>query len=114
NTTLVHLGASPELARHLDRVDAGSLPPRSLIAGPVKRAVMGTAQGNSKFVTSLAAKRPRLHVPQVMRVRRFAAADEAGLLSDVTQMIPIPVSARRSNREDALVDAGGLINSCSK
>ena len=99
----------PELARDLNRIDTSSLPPRSLVSGAMNRAVMRAAQRYSEFVAGLAAERPRLHVSKVMRVRWFAAADEACLLSNVTQMIPVPVPARRSNREDALVDTDGLV-----
>src|SRR5262249_6735354 len=97
----------------LDRIDTGSLPPCSLVAGAMNRAVMGAAQRYGEFVAGLAAERRRLHVSKVMRVRWVAAADETRLLSDVTQMIPGPVPARCSNREDALVDAGGPIDSCT-
>src|SRR5262249_9120938 len=40
-----------------------------------------------------------------------AAADEAWLLSDVTQMVPVAGPARCSNGEHAVVDAAGLITS---
>jgi hypothetical protein len=101
----------PELARDLDRVDTGGLPPCALVAGTMDRAVMGAAERDRKFVAGLAAERLRLHVPKMMGVRGLAAADEACLLSDIAQMLPVTVSPRCSNREHALVDAAGPITS---
>jgi len=40
DSTFAHAGAFPELASDLDRVDTGFLPPSSLIASAVNRAVM--------------------------------------------------------------------------
>src|SRR5262245_58945472 len=99
----------PELARHLERLDTGCLPPSLLVAGAVDRTVMGSAQRDSEFVARPAAQRPRLHVSKMMGVRWLAAADQASLLSDVAQMLPVTIAERCRNREDALVDAAGLI-----
>ena len=108
---LVHRRVLPESARGFERVDTGGLPPCALVAGAMDCPVMGAAQRYSEFVAGLTAERPRLGVSKMMWVRWFAAADEACLLSDVTQMVPVAVPARCSNREDAFVDAGGLITS---
>jgi hypothetical protein len=70
---------------------------------------MGAAQRHREFVAGLASERPRLHVPKMVRVRWLAAANEAWLLSHVTQMLPVAVPPRCRNREDTLVDAAGLI-----
>ena len=66
----------PQLARDLDWVNAGGLPPSSLIAGAMDGTVMGTAERYSKLVARLAAERLRLHVSKMMRVGWLAAADE--------------------------------------
>ena len=58
----------PQLARDLDWVNAGGLPPSSLIAGAMDGTVMGTAERYSKLVARLASK--------MMRVGWLAAADE--------------------------------------
>jgi hypothetical protein len=97
----------PELARDLDRVYAGRLPPCSLVAGAVDLTVVNTAERDGEFVASPSTEGPRLHVSKMMRVRRLAAADEACLLGDVTQMLAVAVPARCSDREDALVNAFG-------
>jgi hypothetical protein len=73
----------PELARHFDGVDTGSLPPCSLVTGSMNGAVVRAAKRYSEFVAGPAAERPRLHVSKMMGVRWLAAADEACLLSDV-------------------------------
>jgi hypothetical protein len=65
---LVEARPSPQLARDLDRVDAGLLPPSPLIADPVNLAVMCPAQGRGEFVADLAAQCTRLHEAQVMGI----------------------------------------------
>jgi hypothetical protein len=83
NPALVHPRLLPELARDLDRVDAGRLPPGSLIASPVYGAVMDPAKRDSKLVAGFAAEGAGLDMPKMMWIRRLAAADEAWLLGDV-------------------------------
>ena len=65
---------------------------------------MDAAERDRELVARLAAERARLHVAQVMRVGRLAAADQAGLLGDVAQVVPVAVAARCGDREHALVD----------
>jgi hypothetical protein len=48
--------------RDLNRVDAGGLPPCSLIAGAMNRMVMDTAERHSKLVAGSSTESPRLHV----------------------------------------------------
>jgi hypothetical protein len=99
----------PELARGLERVDTGGLPPCPFVRRAMHRAMVRATQRDSEFVTGLAPKGARLHVPKMMRVRGLATADKAWLLSDVAQMLTVTISTRRSNREDALVDTAGPI-----
>jgi hypothetical protein len=72
----------PELAGDVDWVHAGGLPPCSLIAGAMDRAVMDTAERDSELVAGPSTESARLHVPKMMWIRRLAAADEARLLGD--------------------------------
>jgi hypothetical protein len=65
-------------------------------------------QSGRELVTGFPAERARLHEAQVMGVGWFAAADEARLLGDVAEVLPVAVAARSSDREDALVDAARL------
>ena len=73
-------GLSPELAGDLNGVDAGRLPPGPLIAGAMDGAVMRAAERDRKFIACFAAERARLHKSDVMRIRGFAAAQQARLL----------------------------------
>jgi hypothetical protein len=99
-------GLLPQLAGGRERIDAGSLPPRPLIAGAAHCAVMGAAERNRELVAGLAAECRRLHLAQVMRVGWLAAPDEAGLLRHEPQVVAVAVAARRGDRQRALVDAG--------
>jgi hypothetical protein len=79
---LIDAGVFPQLPGDLDWVDAGRLPPSSLVAGAMDRAVMDAAEGHGKFIAGFAAERARLQVAQVMRVGGLTTADETGLLGD--------------------------------
>src|SRR2546425_9222932 len=105
----IESGLSPELTGDLNGVDAGRLPPRLLVAGPMDRAVMRAAQRDGEFVARFAAERPRLQVAQMMRIGLFAAADETRLLGDITKVLPVTIAPRSRKDEPALVDAVGLI-----
>ena len=96
----------PELAGGLDRVDAGGLPPSPLVAGAVRGTMMGAAERHRELVARLAAERRRLHVAQMMGIRRLAAADEARLLRHEPQMVPVTIAAGGGDRQHALVDPG--------
>jgi len=98
----------PKLARNLERVDAGGVPPGSLIAGAMGRTVMDSAKWYREFIARLTTKCARLHEPQVMRIRRLAATQEAWLEGDVAKMLLVAVATRRTYREHALVDPLGL------
>jgi hypothetical protein len=78
------------------------------IAHAVHQPMMDAAERNREFVAGLAAQGPRLHEP-MMRIGRFAAAEQAGLLSNVTKVRLVTISAGGRNREPTLVDASGLM-----
>jgi hypothetical protein len=44
-----------------------------------------------------------------MGIRGLSAADEAGLGGDEPKVLLVAIAPRLGNRQDALVDAGGLI-----
>jgi hypothetical protein len=69
-----------------------------LVAGAMNGAVMRAARRDSEFVTGLAAERSWLRISKMMWIRWLAAADEACLLSNVAQMLPVAIPARCSNR----------------
>jgi hypothetical protein len=97
------------LTGDLDWIDAGRLPPRSLVAGAMDRAMMDAAEGHRELVAGLAAERARLEVPPVMRIGWLAAADKAWLLGDRAKLLPAAIASWSGNSEDALVDAVGLV-----
>src|SRR5215813_10265558 len=102
---IIEPGLPPELTGDLNGIDAGRLPPGPLVAGAMDRAVMRAAERDGEFVARFAAERPWLQVAKMMRIGLFAAADETCLLSDIAQVLSVTIAPRRSNREDALVDA---------
>ena len=67
----------PELARNVDGVDAGLFPPGGFIAHAMHQPMMDAAERDREFVACLAAQGARLHVAKMMRVRGFAAAEQA-------------------------------------
>jgi len=95
----------PELARNVDGVDAGLFLPGGFIAHPVHQPMMDATERDREFVARFAAQGTWLHVPKVMRVGGFAAADETRLLGDVTKMRFVTITAGGRNREHALIDA---------
>src|SRR5262249_21802070 len=102
---LIDAGLFPELAGGLDRIDASVLPPGCFVADAVHQPVMNSTERDRELVAGLATEGPWLHVPKVMRIRRLAAAHEAGLLGDIAKVFSIAIATRRSNGEDAFVDA---------
>jgi hypothetical protein len=72
--------------------------------------MMPATEWDRELIADFAAERARLRESEVMGIRGLAAAHETRLLGDITQMLPVAIAARRSNREDALVDALCRIN----
>src|SRR5271165_6187917 len=89
---LVHERIFPELASHIKRIDAGGLPPGLLVAGAMNGTMMGAAERDRELIAYLATERPRLHKPQVMGVRRLAAAEQARLVDYEPKMLLIAVA----------------------
>jgi hypothetical protein len=105
NPPLIDAGVFPQLTGDLDGVDAGLLPPGFFVAGAMHRAVMRAAKRDGEFIACFAAERARLHKSDVMRIRGFAAAQQAGLLHHKAKVVPVAIAARRRHREHALIDA---------
>ena len=96
----------PELLGNSKRIDLALLPPSSLIAGCVVFAVVDGAKRHGEFVADLQRQPSRLCKTNVMRMRRGAAADQAGLLGDKAQVLLRANALRLSNGEDTLIDFG--------
>src|SRR5262249_12390205 len=99
----------PQPAGNLARVNAGLPPPCALITRAMHCTMMPAAEWDCELIADLAAERTRLGKTEVVGVRGLAAADEARLTGDVAQMLPVAIAPRRSDRENALVDALRLI-----
>jgi hypothetical protein len=97
-------GVLPQPLGNRDRVDAGGLPPCRLVAVAVKGAVVGAAERHGELVADPAPQGPRLHEPQMMRVRRAPSADKAGLCSNELELRTVAVTAGFAQGERALID----------
>ena len=69
----------PETSRDFQGIHSVTVPPRALIAGLVHLPVMPAAQGDRELIAHFETNRSRLGKPQVMRIGRLPAADEARL-----------------------------------
>ena len=58
-------------------------------------AVMPSAQGDRELITDLAAERAVLHKAQMVSIRRVPAADQALLLGNGFNMLPVANAAWR-------------------
>src|SRR5260221_14015950 len=101
---IVEPGLSPERTGDPNRVDACRLPPGLLVAGAMGGAVMRAAEWDRELIADLAAKCTGLGEPGVVWIRGLAAAHETRLLGDVAKVLPVAITPRGSDREDALVN----------
>jgi hypothetical protein len=69
----------PKSLGDLQRIDFEILPPGNFIAGLMQLPMMATAEGNGELVADFKTQGSRLGKPQVVRVARLPAADQAGL-----------------------------------
>src|SRR5260370_35460610 len=73
------------------------------------RTMMPATERDRELVADVAAECTGLREAEVVGIRRLTAAHETRLLGDIAQVLPVAITPRRSDREDALVDAGGPI-----
>jgi hypothetical protein len=92
------MGFIPQALRDLEWIDVSihGLPPFDFIAGPVQLTVMGPAQRHRELVTDLSPQGAGLGKSQMMRVRGFAIAEQAGLRSHKLQMCFVAAARRVS------------------
>jgi hypothetical protein len=62
-----------------ERIDVQVFPPSHLIAGMMQLAMMTAAERYGEFVADFKTQSSGLGKPQVMRIGRLPAADQAGL-----------------------------------
>jgi hypothetical protein len=97
-------GVLPQPLRNSDRVDAGGLPPRSLIAVPVGLTMVGSTERHGELIADPSPQGPGLHESEVMGIGRLPPADEARLRRHELQMGAVAVTARLAQGKHALVD----------
>jgi hypothetical protein len=68
-------------------------------------AMVSAAERDRELVADLAAERTALGEAKVMGVAGCAAANQAGLLRDVFDMLAVTYAARLGESQNALVDA---------
>src|SRR5262249_10087955 len=66
--------------------------------------MMPATEWDRELIADLAAQRTRLRESEGVRVRGLAAAQQARLLRDIAQVLPVAIATRRRDREGALVD----------
>ena len=84
----------PKHASSGGRINAGLVPPRSLVTAAMHLTVMSPAQRNRKLVADLPAKRRRLHKAQMMSISGPTSADQTRLLGDGFNVLPIANTTR--------------------
>ena len=97
----------PQLFGDWQGIDFQVLPPGHFIAGLMQLAMMTAAERYSELVADFETQGSGLRKPQVMRIGRLPAADEAGLRGDEPQMGFVTQPFGLGNGENALVDLSG-------
>ena len=80
------------------------LPPGHFIAGLMKLPMMTAAERHGELIADFETQGSWLGKPQVMRIGRLSAADEAGLRGHKSQMSFVAQPFRLGNGQNALVD----------
>ena len=70
-------------------IDAGLSPPRGFIAASVHLAMVSPTQRNGEFIAGLTPKRTGLCEPQMVGIRRLPTANQAGLLGNRSDVVPV-------------------------
>jgi hypothetical protein len=95
----------PQRACRHTRIDASRCPPSRLVTIAMDFAMMAAAEGYGKFVACLAAKCARLGKTNVVRIRRRAPANQAGLLRYEQYVLAVAKSARLRMGKFAFVNS---------
>jgi hypothetical protein len=94
----------PKGASGGSRVDAYGGPPSGFVAAAMHLAVMSAAQRHRKFIADLAPKRRCLRKAQVMGIGGTPTADEARMLNNRFDVLPVTNAARLRHCQYAFVD----------
>jgi hypothetical protein len=74
----------------------------------VDLAMVTPTQWDDELIADLAPQRPALGKPQMMRIRRAATANQAGLLGHVADVLAVPNPAWFPQGQRSLVNSVGL------
>ena len=94
----------PKPLGNLQCIDFQVVPPGHLIAGLMQLAMMTAAERYGELVADFETQRSGLRKPQVMRIGRLPAADQAGLRGDEPQMGFVAQPFGLGDGEKAFVD----------
>ena len=94
----------PKSFGDLQGIDLQIFPKSGFVPGLMNLAVVSAAERDGELVADLATERLRLAKAEVMRVSRLAAADQAGLGGNKSQMSLVAKAFWLSEGENAFVD----------
>src|SRR5215472_572868 len=83
------MSLQPEDAGCGDRIDASLLPPVGFITATMRLPMMAAAEWDRKLIASLATECSRLRKPQVVSIGWTTATDQACVLGDRFDVIPV-------------------------
>ena len=96
----------PQFLRNGERLDLLLCPPGGLIAAPVERAMMQSAQRHGELVAHPAPERRGLSKPEMMGIRRSPTAEQARLQCYELEVIAVAVAPRFAQGQVGFVDPG--------
>jgi hypothetical protein len=97
----------PEVTGHGTGINTDGLPPLRLIALAVNLTMVAAAERHGELIADLAAEGAALGEAKVVWIAGHTAADQARLLGNEADVLPIAEAARFGERQDGLVDASG-------
>jgi hypothetical protein len=97
----------PQLPSLDHRIDSHLQPPHRFVAAAMNLAMVSSTQRYGEFVADLAAECWALRKPQVVGIRWLPGANQAGLLGNELDVVPIANPARFWKSELAFVDRLG-------
>ena len=86
------------------RIKPCGFPPGGFVAAAVNLAMMSPAQRHRELIADLAPQGSALREAQMMGIRRLPAANEAGLLRHISDVVAVTNPAWLRQRQGALVD----------
>ena len=93
----------PQLPSFDYRIDSHLQPPHRFVAAAMNLAMVSSTQWHGEFVADRAAERWALRKPHVVGIRWLPGANQAGLLGNELDVVPIANPARFRKSEFAFV-----------